>query len=154
MTIRVSFCSIVTQCRDDVIRMLCHRGKYQVIAYLLIFLFPKTTFQLIKLGNCEIGFMNSSMYSSNQIGDYNGTNFCMDLTPPPPPPLGQIMNCGELREHHHGAFVEMDGKVNRTRMGRFIELKDQYGVTQLVAPIDVSSTILNILTNLLKHFCL
>lgn len=32
----------------------------------------------------------------------------------------------------------MDGKVNRTRMGRFIELKDQHGITQLVAPLDVS----------------
>lgn len=32
----------------------------------------------------------------------------------------------------------MDGKVNRTRMGRFIELKDQYGITQLVAPVDVN----------------
>lgn len=37
-----------------------------------------------------------------------------------------------------GSLVEMDGKVNRTRMGRFIELKDQYGITQLVAPLDVS----------------
>lgn len=47
------------------------------------------------------------------------------------------MNCGELREHHNGAIVELNGKVNRTRLGRFIELKDQYGLVQLVAPIEV-----------------
>lgn len=59
----------------------------------------------------------------------------MDLSPPPPPP--RRVNCGELREHHNGAIVELNGKVNRTRLGRFIELKDQYGVIQLVAPIEV-----------------
>lgn len=49
----------------------------------------------------------------------------------------------------------MDGKVNRTRMGRFIELKDQYGITQLVAPVDVTKfSILKFLTkkNLNKYF--
>lgn len=66
----------------------------------------------------------------------NGLPMGLELLPPPPPPP-RITNCGELRDHHHGAVVEMDGKVNRSRLGRFIELKDQYGVTQLVAPIDV-----------------
>lgn len=60
----------------------------------------------------------------------------MDLLPPPPPP--RRMNCGELREHHNGIIVELNGKVNRARLGRFIELKDQYGVIQLVAPMDVN----------------
>lgn len=64
-------------------------------------------------------------------------NFFMDLSPPPPPP--RRMNCGELREHHNGIIVEIHGRVNRTRMGRFIELKDQYGVIQLVAPMEVNA---------------
>lgn len=58
------------------------------------------------------------------------------MAPPPPPPQPVHMHCGDLRENHHGMFVEMDGKVNRNRLGRFIELKDQYGVIQLVAPIE------------------
>lgn len=53
------------------------------------------------------------------------------------------MNCGELREHHHGAIVELNGKVNRTRLGRFIELKDQYGVVQLVAPMEVNKRMMH-----------
>lgn len=71
------------------------------------------------------------MTCSNQVPE---TNFYMDLSPPIPP---RKMNCGELREHHNGFFVEMNGRVNRTRLGRFIELKDQYGVIQLVAPMEV-----------------
>lgn len=69
------------------------------------------------------------------IADYGPVSSPFRMDPPPPPPI--VMNCGEIREHHHGSVVEMDGKVNRTRMGRFIELKDQYGITQLVAPLDV-----------------
>lgn len=65
------------------------------------------------------------------------SNFFMNpMGPPPPPPQPVRMHCGDLRESHHGLFVEMDGKVNRNRLGRFIELKDQYGVIQLVAPIE------------------
>lgn len=60
----------------------------------------------------------------------------MNLSPPPPPKHAR-KNCGELRDHHNGMIVEMDGKVIRTRLGRFIELKDQFGVTQLVAPVEV-----------------
>lgn len=67
-------------------------------------------------------------------------SFYMNVSPlpPPPPPIPSPvrMHCGDLRENHHGMFVEMDGKVNRNRLGRFIELKDQYGVIQLVAPIE------------------
>lgn len=65
----------------------------------------------------------------------------MDLLPPPPPPCR--MNCGELREHHSGIMVELNGKVNRTRLGRFIELKDQYGVVQLIAPMEVNPDVVS-----------
>lgn len=58
--------------------------------------------------------------------------------PPPPPPGPIIVNCGELRDRHHGCLVEIYGRVSKQRMGRFIELKDQNGVTQLVAPDSVS----------------
>lgn len=67
-------------------------------------------------------------------------HFYMNVSPlpPPSPPLPNPirMHCGDIRENHHGMIVEMDGKVNRNRLGRFIELKDQFGVVQLVAPID------------------
>lgn len=61
--------------------------------------------------------------------------------PPPPPEMPKFMNCGELRPAHVNQLVELEGKVNRTRLGRFIELKDQFGVVQLVAPSNVSSLI-------------
>lgn len=77
------------------------------------------------------------MTRSNQMPQCQESNLFMDLSPPPPPP--RRMNCGELREHHTGIIVEMHGRVNRTRLGRFIELKDQYGVIQLVAPMEVKA---------------
>lgn len=86
---------------------------------------------------CVLGFM-SSMTCPSQMQQCTESNFFMDLSPPPPPPPIK-MNCGELREHHNGAIVEMHGRVNRTRLGRFIELKDQYGVIQLVAPMEVNA---------------
>lgn len=82
------------------------------------------------------GYQNSFGGNNSSSGQYSDSNLFMDLSPPPPPP--RRMNCGELREHHNGAFVELNGKVNRSRLGRFIELKDQYGVIQLVAPIEVT----------------
>lgn len=74
------------------------------------------------------------------------SNYFMDLPPAPHPT--QRMNCGELREHNNGLIVEMQGRVNRTRLGRFIELKDQYGVIQLVAPMEVRSFI-----SVFQHIC-
>lgn len=77
---------------------------------------------------------NLGVFSNNTPN--NDPNFYMNLSPPPPPKHAR-KNCGELRDHHNGMIVEMDGKVIRTRLGRFIELKDQYGITQLVAPVEV-----------------
>lgn len=84
---------------------------------------------------CSCEYKNKTVSFSGLFGPFG-----YDFLPPlpnslPPPPL--VMNCGELREQHHGAIVELDGKVNKSRLGRFIELKDQHGVTQLVAPPDV-----------------
>lgn len=56
----------------------------------------------------------------------------IDMTIPPPPPPPVTFNCGALREFHHGTLVEMHGRVARLRMGRFIELRDLNGCTQLV----------------------
>lgn len=75
------------------------------------------------------------MSANNSLERCLDSRFFMDVLPPPD--LPRKMNCGELREHHNGSVVEMNGKVNRTRLGRFIELKDQYGIVQLVAPIEV-----------------
>lgn len=61
--------------------------------------------------------------------------------PPPPPEMPTCMNCGDLRPAHVNQLVKLEGKVNRTRLGRFIELKDQFGVVQLVAPSGVSTLI-------------
>ncbi|XP_055296387.1 aspartate--tRNA ligase, mitochondrial isoform X3 [Sitodiplosis mosellana] len=78
----------------------------------------------------------SSMTCPSRMPQCTESNFVMDLSPRSPPPPPRRMNCGELREHHSGTIVEMRGKVNRTRLGRFIELKDQFGVIQLVAPME------------------
>lgn len=74
----------------------------------------------------------------------------MDPTPPPPPPSNPVrVGCGELRTQHVGRLVELDGRVNRCRLGRFIELKDSHGSVQLVAPSSV-----NIIRFLLFFFLL
>ena len=89
----------------------------------------------------------SSMTCSNRMQQCTESNFFMDppptlaLMPPPPPPQPRRMNCGELREHHSGIIVELQGRVNRTRLGRFIELKDQFGIIQLVAPMEVKNAL-------------
>lgn len=62
----------------------------------------------------------------------------MSLALPPPPPPPAIVNCGELRGYHRGAHVEIQGRVSKVRMGRFVELRDAHGATQLVAPESVS----------------
>lgn len=48
------------------------------------------------------------------------------------------VHCGELREHHTGMIVEISGRVNKQRLGRFLTLKDVNGMTQLVVPDSVS----------------
>lgn len=48
------------------------------------------------------------------------------------------VHCGELREHHTGMIVEISGRVNKQRLGRFLTLKDVNGMTQLVVPDNVS----------------
>lgn len=87
--------------------------------------------------NAILGYMNS-MGGNNSMSNFNDSNdyMDMDLAPLCPPP--RRIHCGELRDHHHGIMVELNGKVNRTRGGRFIELKDQYGVIQLVSPMEVT----------------
>lgn len=86
-------------------------------------------------------------YNNNDNGYGNNANNIFPLLAPPPPPSGpMIVNCGELRERHRGAYIEIHGKVNKVRMGRFMELKDSNGVTQLIAPDDspnMSKRILN-----------
>lgn len=49
------------------------------------------------------------------------------------------VSCGDLRECHIGMEVELCGRVQYQRVGRFLTLRDQYGMTQVVAPDDVSS---------------
>lgn len=58
-------------------------------------------------------------------------------------PLQQIphtifsVNCGEVRPKDEGSRVKISGKVvKRPRSGRFLELKDMRGCTQLVASDD------------------
>lgn len=68
-------------------------------------------------------------------------NFNNMRPPPPPPEMPIFMNCGDLRPVHVNLLVELEGKVNRARLGRFIELKDQFGVVQLVAPSGVCSLV-------------
>ncbi|KAJ9592823.1 hypothetical protein L9F63_015514, partial [Diploptera punctata] len=46
------------------------------------------------------------------------------------------VSCGDLRECHVGMEVELCGRVQYQRVGRFLTLRDQYGMTQVVAPDD------------------
>lgn len=66
----------------------------------------------------------------NEIQSLRSSMLHFDGPPPPPP---QSVNCGELRERHHGTLVEIEGKVNRLK-GKFLELKDQHGCIQCVSP--------------------
>lgn len=52
------------------------------------------------------------------------------------------VHCGELREHHAGMLVQISGRVNKQRLGRFLTLKDANGMTQLVVPDSVIKKIL------------
>lgn len=75
-------------------------------------------------------------YNNNDSGYGNNSNIFPILAPPPPPSGPMIVNCGELRERHRGAYIEIYGRVNKVRMGKFVELKDTNGVTQLIVPED------------------
>ncbi|XP_021935407.1 aspartate--tRNA ligase, mitochondrial isoform X3 [Zootermopsis nevadensis] len=46
------------------------------------------------------------------------------------------VSCGDLRECHIGLEVELCGRVQYQRVGRFLTLRDQYGMTQVIAPDD------------------
>lgn len=48
------------------------------------------------------------------------------------------IHCGEIRPRNDGDRVKISGKVaKRQRSGRFLEIKDMKGCTQLVATDDV-----------------
>ena len=46
-------------------------------------------------------------------------------------------SCGELRSSHIGQKVRLYGWVHYTRMNKFIILRDNYGVTQIIIPDSV-----------------
>lgn len=52
-------------------------------------------------------------------------------------------NCGQLRLSHEGEYVTLCGWVHFQRGGRFIVLRDVYGLVQLVVP-EVAPTSLNV----------
>lgn len=53
------------------------------------------------------------------------------------PPTVYSVSCGEIREKDDGMKVKISGKVvKRPRSGRFLEIKDLKGCTQLVAKDD------------------
>jgi aspartyl-tRNA synthetase len=52
-----------------------------------------------------------------------------------------IVNCSELRDRHVGAFVQISGRLSSIRAGRFAELRDMHGVTQLIATDDVGESL-------------
>ncbi|XP_037038916.1 aspartate--tRNA ligase, mitochondrial isoform X1 [Bradysia coprophila] len=84
--------------------------------------------------NCGLGGLSSQTDAVgvllNEIQSLRSSMINFDGPPPPPP---QSVNCGELRERHHGTLVEIEGKVNRSK-GKFLELKDQHGCIQCVSP--------------------
>ena len=45
--------------------------------------------------------------------------------------------CGELRIQDAGCAVEISGRLQTQRLGRFLSLRDESGITQLVLPEDV-----------------
>lgn len=112
------------------IQMVFRRGKWLVSELIISKIEDHFRLSLV------LGFMDSMPPCNSHMPQYTGPNFYTNLSPPPPPPPRR-MNCGELREHHNGTQVELHGRVNRSRLGRFIELKDQHGVIQLVAPVEV-----------------
>lgn len=52
------------------------------------------------------------------------------------------VTCGELREKHVGRTVELVGRVQQHRQGRFVQLRDGHGSTQLVVPEHVCRTLI------------
>lgn len=46
------------------------------------------------------------------------------------------INCGEARPRDEGTRVKISGKVTKRRAGRFLDIKDVKGCTQLVATDD------------------
>lgn len=51
------------------------------------------------------------------------------------------VHCGELRIRDAGCGVEISGRIQNQRLGRFLSLRDDSGITQLVIPDDVSLSI-------------
>lgn len=52
-------------------------------------------------------------------------------------PIRKVL-CGELRLQDAGSSVEISGRIQNQRLGRFLSLRDDTGITQLVVPDDVS----------------
>lgn len=63
------------------------------------------------------------------------------------------VHCGELREHHAGLIVEISGRVNKQRLGRFLTLKDANGMTQLVVPDSVCCLEIHVVNVTICLFC-
>ncbi|PSN35459.1 hypothetical protein C0J52_06622 [Blattella germanica] len=71
-------------------------------------------------------------------GRLYGTSLNRHTAREPPPGLSNVtkVSCGDLREYHVGMEVELCGRVQYQRVGRFLTLRDQHGMTQVVAPDD------------------
>lgn len=55
-------------------------------------------------------------------------------------PMVRTVKCGELRRGDFGEEVEIAGRIQNMRMNRFLVLRDETGITQLVAPDEVCRT--------------
>lgn len=56
--------------------------------------------------------------------------------PPPPPPEPEQVKCGDIWEGYEGHFVRLRGRVVKSRLGRFLEIRDNRGIAQLVSNDD------------------
>ncbi|KAJ4427940.1 hypothetical protein ANN_23950 [Periplaneta americana] len=80
-----------------------------------------------------MSYTNECFYDLHYHCEFCLFDYCLG---PGPNNVVSRVSCGDLRECHIGMEVELCGRVQYQRVGRFLTLRDQYGMIQVVAPDD------------------
>ncbi|XP_022248265.1 aspartate--tRNA ligase, mitochondrial-like isoform X3 [Limulus polyphemus] len=99
-------------------------------AFIFSWVYLRRVLSFRNISTCMRFYSGNLISSRNQIKIFGVRKYVSDVNSF----TWRTHTCGELRSEHVGQQVTLCGWVQFHRMGKFITLRDGYGVTQLIIP--------------------